>query len=336
MARSCLPARIGTGTLPTRAWCSCSSNAPVAVAPNAQKGIAGRQEQRGRMGCGLGSTGGAQRTPGDTGHRERGTPWRSAGHRGLLKLTGWSRDDLALAGAHLSVTATSRSSQWEPLEPGPAVWPPGYRPPLRWCTKDTPDDKAPQPVAAVMAGKNTEVALLLSEQDGSGGRTTAQSNEGGCHAPGMQGGVGSPEGRGAAASAAQTAHGSQGRTWRYPAGGNGCACGPSMVGCARLREMSRGGVLGGQARTGCPPNGHSVDEPPGGNEGDHCQPVDETAGGPMVRRPTHQRPTWARGGDCVGTGPDVRRDTPEAGLRVSHRGTPASGWWNARDDGPSG
>ena len=29
---------------------------------------------------------------------------------GLLKLTGWSRYDLALTGAHLSVTATSRSS----------------------------------------------------------------------------------------------------------------------------------------------------------------------------------------------------------------------------------
>ena len=80
---------------------------------------------------------------------------------GLLKLTGWSRDHLPLTGAHLSVTATSRSSQWEPLEPGAAVWPPGYRHLLHWCTKDTPENKAPQPVAAVMAGKNTEVARLF-------------------------------------------------------------------------------------------------------------------------------------------------------------------------------
>ena len=71
-------------------------------------------------------------------------------------MTGWSRDDLAPAGVHLSVTATSRSSQWEPLEPGPAVWPPGYWLLLCWCTKDAPEDKAPQPLAAVMAGKNTE------------------------------------------------------------------------------------------------------------------------------------------------------------------------------------
>ena len=90
-------------------------------------------------------------------------------------------------------------------------------------------------------------SLLLSRRAGSGGRTTAQPNGGGCNLLGVQGGMGSPEGRGAAASTTQTAHGSQGRTGRYAGGGNGFACGPSTVGSAQLREMSRGGVLGGRA-----------------------------------------------------------------------------------------
>ena len=34
---------------------------------------------------------------------------------GVLKLIGSSREDLAIAWTHVSVTATSRMSQWEPL-----------------------------------------------------------------------------------------------------------------------------------------------------------------------------------------------------------------------------
>ena len=78
----------------------------------------------------------------------------------LLKLTGWSKEDLALAGAHLCITTTSRSYQWEALDPGPAVWPPGYRLLLRWGTKDALEDKAPQPIVAVVAGQNAAVSCL--------------------------------------------------------------------------------------------------------------------------------------------------------------------------------
>ena len=59
---------------------------------------------------------------------------------GLLKLARWSRVDPAIARTQLFVTATSRSSQWEPLELGLVVWRPGYRLLLRWCTKEAPDD----------------------------------------------------------------------------------------------------------------------------------------------------------------------------------------------------
>ena len=67
----------------------------------------------------------------------------------MLKLVGLSTADLAIAGAHLSVTPTSRWSQLEPIEPGPVLWPPRYRLLLRWCTKETSEDKAPQPLAKV-------------------------------------------------------------------------------------------------------------------------------------------------------------------------------------------
>ena len=79
---------------------------------------------------------------------------------GLLKLAGWTKEALALPGAHLSVTATSRSSQWEPVEQGLAVWPPGYQLLLRWCTKETPEDKMPQPLASVATGGAAGVARL--------------------------------------------------------------------------------------------------------------------------------------------------------------------------------
>ena len=79
---------------------------------------------------------------------------------GLLELAGWTKEELALPGAHLSVTATSTSSQWEPVEQGPAVWPSGYRLLLRWCTKETPEDKMPQPLASVVTGGVAGVARL--------------------------------------------------------------------------------------------------------------------------------------------------------------------------------
>ena len=68
---------------------------------------------------------------------------------GLLQLAGWSRGDLTLPGTHLSVNATSRTRQWVPVEPGPAVWPPGYRLLLRWCTTHAPEDKEPQTLECV-------------------------------------------------------------------------------------------------------------------------------------------------------------------------------------------
>ena len=82
---------------------------------------------------------------------------------GLLKLAAWSKADLALAGAHLSVMATSQSSSWVPAEPGPATWPPGNRLLLRWCTKETPEDKTPQPLAK---GGRRSTTVLLAGQDG--------------------------------------------------------------------------------------------------------------------------------------------------------------------------
>ena len=61
----------------------------------------------------------------------------------LLKSVGWSKGELALKGAHLSVTATSGSSYWEPVEPGPAVWPLGYGRLLQWSTKATLKTRCP-------------------------------------------------------------------------------------------------------------------------------------------------------------------------------------------------
>ena len=83
----------------------------------------------------------------------------------LLRSVGWSKEELALTGAHLSVTATSRSSQWEPVDPGPAVWPPGYRLLLRWSTKETLEDKAPQPLAAVVTAGTAGMARLYCSLD---------------------------------------------------------------------------------------------------------------------------------------------------------------------------
>ena len=67
------------------------------------------------------------------------------------------------------------------------MWTPGYRLLLRWCTKDTPEDKAPQPVAAVMAGKNTEVARVfcsLNKMEGEDGlppnQTKTDATQWGC------------------------------------------------------------------------------------------------------------------------------------------------------------
>ena len=81
---------------------------------------------------------------------------------GLLQLAWWSRKELALAGAHPSITATSRSSQWVLVEPGPVliVWPLGFRLLLRWCTNDAPEDRPPQPLASVVAGTNVGVTRL--------------------------------------------------------------------------------------------------------------------------------------------------------------------------------
>ena len=83
----------------------------------------------------------------------------------MLRSVGCSKEKLALTGAHLSVTATSRSSQWEPVDPGPAVWPPGYRLLLRWSTKETPEDKAPQPLAAVVTAGIAGMARLYCSLD---------------------------------------------------------------------------------------------------------------------------------------------------------------------------
>ena len=83
----------------------------------------------------------------------------------LLRSVGWSKEELALTGAHLSVTATSWSSQWKLVEPGPAVWPPGYRLLLRWSTKETLEDKAPQPLAAVVTGGTAGMARLYCSLD---------------------------------------------------------------------------------------------------------------------------------------------------------------------------
>ena len=105
--------------------------------------------------------------------------------KGLLNVTGWSREDLAIAGTHLSVTATSRTSQWEPLEPGPAVWPAGYRLLLRRCIREAPDDKAPQPLPKIKGGGASEVARMhcsldkLEVENGA-----AERYEGGCHTMG--------------------------------------------------------------------------------------------------------------------------------------------------------
>ena len=57
-----------------------------------------------------------------------------------------------------------------------AVWPPGYRLLLRLCTKETPKDKTPQPLATILAREAAAsgVALLLSGQDGSGCRSTGR------------------------------------------------------------------------------------------------------------------------------------------------------------------
>ena len=52
-----------------------------------------------------------------------GLPGAAPAIDALLRSVGWSKEDLALTGAHLSVTATSRSSQWEPVKPGLAAYP---------------------------------------------------------------------------------------------------------------------------------------------------------------------------------------------------------------------
>ena len=109
-----------------------------------------------------------------------GQPGADPSIDGLLKLAGWSRADLALAGAHLSVTATSRSSQWEPVEPGPAVWPPRYRLLLRWCTRETLEDKAPQPLANGATGVARIYCSLEGEDGLSPNQTKANATPWGC------------------------------------------------------------------------------------------------------------------------------------------------------------
>ena len=106
---------------------------------------------------------------------------------GLLQPAGWSRGDLALPGTHLSVTATSRTSQWEPVEPGPAVWPPGYRLLLRWCATHAPEDKEPQTLECVAESEKKGIARLhcsmkrLEVEDGlPPNRTKADATRWGC------------------------------------------------------------------------------------------------------------------------------------------------------------
>ena len=77
-------------------------------------------------------------------------------------MVGLSKADLALAEAHLSAPATSLSGQTELAEPGLAVWPAGYRLLLRWCTKETQDNKAPQPLVMVPASGAAGVLWLCS------------------------------------------------------------------------------------------------------------------------------------------------------------------------------
>ena len=79
---------------------------------------------------------------------------------GLLQLAGWSRGDPALPGTHLSVTATRRISQWEPVGPGLAVWPPGYRLLLRRCTTHAPEDKEPHTLECVAESGQKGIARL--------------------------------------------------------------------------------------------------------------------------------------------------------------------------------
>ena len=202
---------------------------------------------------------------------------------GLLKLAGWSRTDLVLVAMHLSVTATSRSSQWEPAELGPAVWTPGYRLLLRWCTQETREDKAPQPLAKGVTGVPQLCCSLdkLEVEDGvPPNRTKADATRWGCrvawdhikesvqpalrHTPPMS----VTAGPGDKLEVAMDLRPEQVR---------------SVV-----RQSSKQawiGVLGEQTVPAGPHDHHGVGEPRGGAAGINPSVMGQAAGGPVVCRP---------------------------------------------------
>ena len=141
-----------------------------AMAHDAQKTTCGGQSHGRCMGSGLGGADGSQGPAGSGCDRECGAPGSSAGDRCPASLGGMEQGE---AGSHGCSLVSQGDQQIQPMgacrtgasEPGPAVWPPGYRLLLRWSTKETPEDKAPQPLAAVVTGGTAGMARLYCSLD---------------------------------------------------------------------------------------------------------------------------------------------------------------------------